>query len=666
MNIFQKISPLPALIVLCILLFHSSCGTRGDNMSALEERADTCLHEMTMYLERGRIDSLHTVTENEDGLIFFIYEGGEPAYWSDNRLNTDTFVWPAQDTWTAVNFKNAEGLCKWTKWGGLRLLAVIPQSWRTVDEDTLARSFSYRPLIKQKTEDTSAASSRARTHALFIIIIALFAAVAGVGVWGVVRARGFRHMRLQTRLQYIIVPLVLAGFLYIFWMSAEYVKSRYAMRQQTNLRDKSLYLQAALQDLYYWDIDLAGNTAPLNIDLRTLAFTYGVDIHVYDMSGRVAGSSTPQLFEEGYLSPYVAPDAVFSKEAAFTKFEQLGDVRYLTSYTAFLNGQNVQIGYIAVPSFPSEDEMAMEVDNFLLRLLPAYLIVLLLAVCLSVFVSRSLVAPLRRLSEKMSGYSFGKSDNHIQYEYNDEVGELVSHYNAMVDSLDEAGRKLAQSERDSAWRTMARQIAHEIKNPLTPMKLTIQQLQRTKGTARFDDYFDRSTRVLLEQMDSLSRIASSFSTFAQIPDVEVSDVDIAGKLSSAIALFAHNDNNTAVRYIGPDSGVTARADREQITEVFTNILKNALQALEGQADGEVIVVLQDGAEEVCISFSDNGPGIAPDIRDRIFMPNFTTKSTGTGLGLAISKNIVEGSGGKISFETSEKGTKFLVCLKKKQ
>ena len=664
MKLFQKISLVPALMMLCILLFHSSCGAK-DDLPALEERAETCLQEMAVCLEHGRIDSLHTVTENEDGIIYFIYEGGEPAYWSDNRLNTDAVVWPTQDTWAKVSFKNAEGLCKWTKWGGLRLMAVIPQSWRTVDEETLARSFSYRPLIKQKTEDGSG-HSRARTHTLFIIIIALFAAVAAAGVWGIVRARGFRHMRLQTRLQYLIVTLVLAGFLYIFWMSAVYVRSRYAQRQQTNLRDKSLYLQAALQNLYYWDIDLAGNSAPLNIDLRDLAFTYGVDIHVYDMSGRVAGSSTPQLFEEGYLSPYVAPDAVFSKEAAFTKFEQLGDVRYLTSYTAFLNGQNVQIGYIAVPSFPSEDEMAMEVDDFLLRLLPAYLIVLLLAVCLSMFVSRSLVAPLRRLSEKMSGYSFGKSDNRIQYEYNDEVGELVSHYNAMVDSLDEAGRRLAQSERDSAWRTMARQIAHEIKNPLTPMKLTIQQLQRTKGTERFDDYFDRSTRVLLEQMDSLSRIASSFSTFAKIPDVQVSDVDVAEKLSSAIALFTHNDSDTAVRYIGPDNGVTARADREQITEVFTNILKNALQALEGQEDGEVIVVLKDGAEEVSISVSDNGPGIAEDIRDRIFMPNFTTKSTGTGLGLAISKNIVEGSGGKISFETSEKGTKFLVCLKKKQ
>ena len=648
--------------MLCILLLCSSCGAKDDT-AAFEERADTCLHRMAVCLERGRIDSLHIVTANEDGLIFFIYEGGEPAYWSDNRLNPGGFVWPAQDTWTLVNFKNADGLCKWTKWGGLRLLAVIPQSWRTVDEKTLERSFSYRPLIKQENEGIFS-FYRARTHTFFIII-ALFVAVAAVCVYGLIRARILKRTRLQMRLLYIIVPLVLAGFLYIFWTSARYVKNRYAMQQQTNLRDKSLYLQAALQNLYYWDIDLAGNTAPLNIDLRTLAFTYGVDIHVYDMSGHVAGSSTAQLFEEGYLSPYVAPDAVFSKEAAFTKFEQLGDVRYLTSYTAFLNGQNVQIGYIAVPYFPSEDEMAMEVDNFLLRLLPAYLIVLLLAVCLSVFVSKYLVSPLRHLSEKMSGYSFGKSDNRMQYEYDDEVGELVSHYNAMADSLEEAGRRLAQSERDSAWRTMARQIAHEIKNPLTPMKLTIQQLQRTKGTERFDEYFDRSTRVLLEQMDSLSRIASSFSTFAKIPDVEVNDVDIAEKLSSAIALFAHNDSDTAVRYIGPDSGVTARADREQITEVFTNILKNALQALEGQTDGEVIVVLQDGAKDVSISFSDNGPGIAPDIRDRIFMPNFTTKSTGTGLGLAISKNIVEGSGGKISFETSEKGTKFLVCLKKK-
>lgn len=666
MNKFLKILPFFTLLWLCLPLLTASCSKKNNDIRAKEELADACMQDMARHLSQQHYDSLHMAARQAEDVIFFIYEGDSPAYWSDNRLNTDGMAWPAADTWTYTVFRNGEGYCKWTRWGQLRLLAVIPAVWRTVDEETLARSFSYRPLIKEKKDGRDSGSSRARTYALFIIIVTIFAAVVVAGVWGIVRAHGFRHLRLQTRLQYIIVTLVLAGFLYIFWMSALYVRGHYAQRQQNSLRDKSLYIQSALQNLYYWDMDISGASSPLNIDLRDIAFTYGVDIHAYDMNGRLAGSSTPQLFEEGFLSPYVAPDAVFSKEPAFTRYEQLGDVRYLTSYTAFLNGQNVQIGYIAVPSFLSEDEMAVEVDGFLMRLLPAYLVVLLLAVFLSLFMSRSLVAPLRRLSEKMSRYSFGNADNHIRYDYQDEIGELVSRYNAMVDSLDAASRRLAQSERDSAWRTMARQIAHEINNPLTPMKLTIQQLQRTKGTERFDEYFDRSTRVLLEQMDSLSRIASSFSAFAKMPDVQVSDVDVAERLCSAIALFTHNDRHVAVRYVGPDSGVTARADREQIIEVFTNILKNALQALEGREDGEVIVVLKDGGGEVQISFSDNGPGIAEDIRDRIFMPNFTTKSTGTGLGLAISKNIVEGSGGTISFETSEKGTKFLVCLKKKQ
>ncbi len=192
------------------------------------------------------------------------------------------------------------------------------------------------------------------------------------------------------------------------------------------------------------------------------------------------------------------------------------------------------------------------------------------------------------------------------------------------------------------------------------MKLTIQQLQRAKGTDRFDTLFARATAMLIEQIDNLSRIATSFSTFAKMPEVQVSEVDIAKNLAQIIALHSSNPEGVPVRYVGPDSGLIVYADKEQIGQVFTNIIKNALQALNGVQDGDIIVILKDLGEDVEISVSDNGPGIPEEIRSKIFMPNFTTKSTGTGLGLAISKNIVEGSGGKICFETSEKGTIFLV------
>ena len=210
------------------------------------------------------------------------------------------------------------------------------------------------------------------------------------------------------------------------------------------------------------------------------------------------------------------------------------------------------------------------------------------------------------------------------------------------------------------------------------MKLTLQQLQRTKGTERFDDYFNRSTQLLIDQIDNLSYIAKSFSSFAKMPEVNPSEVDVAAKLYAFITLMRNNPSEVPIRYIGPEKGVLAIADAEQIVQVFTNIVRNALQAMEGRMNSDIIIILKgvpnsarrskelsESCQWVEISFSDNGPGIPEESQEKVFVPNFTTKNTGAGLGLPISKNIVEGSGGKICFQTSEKGTTFFVYLRKK-
>ena len=291
----------------------------------------------------------------------------------------------------------------------------------------------------------------------------------------------------------------------------------------------------------------------------------------------------------------------------------------------------------------------------------------MLSFIISFFIVRSITRPLSALSERMKHLSMGSVGERLQYEGDDEVGQLVARYNEMVEELERSSERLAKSEREGAWRTMARQIAHEINNPLTPMKLTIQQLQRTKklnDRERFDDYFDKSTALLIEQIDNLSRIAQSFSQFAKMPEVKPARVDVAARLFSVITLFRNNRQQIPIRYIGAESEVFAMADYEQISQVFNNLIKNALQAIDNKADGDIIVMLQQKEQSVEISVSDNGSGIPESIQDKIFRPNFTTKSTGAGLGLAISKNIVEGSGGSIAFTTSPAGTTFVVTLKK--
>ena len=238
----------------------------------------------------------------------------------------------------------------------------------------------------------------------------------------------------------------------------------------------------------------------------------------------------------------------------------------------------------------------------------------------------------------------------------------MERYNTLVDRVEESAEQLATSEREGAWRTMARQVAHEINNPLTPMKLSVQKLQRLRGTEQFDAYFEKATPMLISEIDNLAHIAQSFSTFAKQPEVVTTEVDIAEKLSNVITLQRANDEQIPIRYVGADSGIIGLADKEQISQVFVNIIRNALQA----SPTDIIVVLNAAYSdrEMQISISDDGTGIPEDIQARIFQPNFTTKSNGNGLGLTISKHIVETSGGRIEFETSPKGTTFYIYLRK--
>ena len=462
----------------------------------------------------------------------------------------------------------------------------------------------------------------------------------------------------------VVFACVTVIFLFTLVISIRYVYSNVAQQQRHELITRAEYIQSYLRSLYYWDVMLTGNQAGgLAIDLRDLSIDMKQDLHVYSLNGELLASSSPELFDGGVLSRSMTTEKpFFSDDRIALCYEQINELPYLIAYLPFHNGAFVTIGYIAVPYYLSEQTRKEEVRSLLIRLIPTYLIALLLSLFYSFFATRSITAPISMLADKMRRFEIGSKDSHIDYPYHDEIGALVERYNMLVDRVEESAEQLAKAEREGAWRTMARQIAHEINNPLTPMKLSVQKLQLKRSKPDFDDYFDRTTKMLIAEIDNLAHIAQSFSAFAKLPEVVTTEVDIAEKLSNVITLQRANGEQIPVRYVGADSGVNVRADNEQIAQVFVNIIRNALQA----SPTDIIVVLNAAysEREVQISISDDGSGIPEHIRARIFQPNFTTKSNGNGLGLAISKHIVEGSGGRIDFETSEKGTTFYVYLKK--
>ena len=730
----KRVYILVSFLLLLFLCSFVSCDSFERTSSKIQrqlyvqqERANAITEQLCLALQANNFDSLHYYIQSVDDILLYIYSGQRLVYWNASWLSSSSFpMRDIYDQWQYARWHNAQGICKRTRIGDMHILTVIPvkYDYRVTNDNlnngfippfegdmTIAltsrkgdaeefcpiysksgeflfslhrdgvashrenisiQNFSYQTILaSEKHEEDGARSKLLMYYSLTLVLILVLIAYA---IYHLIKNHGIRNMNLAGRLQLILTPVMLLALASTFMFSLAHIRQVFIATQQTQLKEKAHYVQLALQGMYFWDMELGKQQRnALSIDLRELSFDFETDIHIYDLNGQLLGSSCPEIFDLGMVSRYLAPEVFFSPTSQTVQYEQLGQVKYLAAYTDFINGSFAKIGYVVIPSFISQTAMNADVEKFVVRLLPLYILLLLVSILIVWLVARGVASPLTAITTQLKNYRLGERGRHISYFFRDELGNLIQHYNDMIDALAESTHRLARSEREGAWRTMARQVAHEINNPLTPMKLTLQQLQRHKGTERFDEYFDRSTQLLIEQIETLGHIAKSFSSFAKMPEVNPTQVDVAKKLYDFILLMRNNDAQIPIRYVGPEYGVSAIADAEQITQVFTNIVRNALQAMEGRNNGDVIIILKQvpdsqrlvkGLSEqeqwVEMSFSDNGPGIAEEVRDKVFIPNFTTKNTGAGLGLAISKNIVEGSGGKITFQTSEKGTTFFV------
>ena len=296
-----------------------------------------------------------------------------------------------------------------------------------------------------------------------------------------------------------------------------------------------------------------------------------------------------------------------------------------------------------------------------------YFFLILLSVIVAIFISNNITKPLQIIQERFRAIDLGKKNEPIQYNSRDEIGSLIKEYNRMVSELSENAEMLAKSERESAWREMAKQIAHEIKNPLTPMKLSVQYLQKAwkDEIPEFDKRLEKFSNSLISQINNLSSIATEFSNFAKMPKTRAEQVDVIAKLNDSINLFENTDNVKIVKEFNKNKELYVFADREQILNVFSNLIQNGIQAVPKERKGQIKVTVEEQIENVKITISDNGVGIADDLKHKLFIPNFTTKTSGMGLGLAIVKNIVENTGGEIWYHTElNVGTSFYVTFPK--
>jgi len=414
--------------------------------------------------------------------------------------------------------------------------------------------------------------------------------------------------------------------------------------------------------------DSSSKTAMLAKSFFNIADIHGVDVNVYDLKGSLKFSSLPLPYNEGILSTRMEPMAYLhlnkQKEVQYFQKEHIGNLKYLSSYVPLNDADGNSFAYLNIPYFTSETNLQQEIANFLVTIINLNAFIFLIAGIVALFIATRITHSFSVIGDKMKKINLGTHNEAIEWNRKDEIGSLVDEYNKMVSKLDASAAALAKTEREGAWREMAKQVAHEIKNPLTPMKLSLQFLQRSieNNSPDVNILTTKVSHTLVEQIDHLSKIASDFSQFANIEKADKVFFDINEQLVSVKGLY-DTDANVDIDWKLADMPVWIFGDKTHINRLFTNLILNAIQAVPDGRKPEIKVEEIVRPDHVLIQVKDNGDGIPENAQSKIFMPNFTTKSSGTGLGLAMSKRIVEQVHGSIWFETLQgDGTSFFISI----
>jgi len=390
-----------------------------------------------------------------------------------------------------------------------------------------------------------------------------------------------------------------------------------------------------------------------------------IQINVYDLEGSLLISSKSDIKKEVIekcLDPDVLNTLSNTAEHRYEERREEGEEIFRSSYRYITDAKFKDLAIINIPYLERDDFLAKELNEFLERLTYTSLVILLMAVILAFFLSRYITKPIKAISEKMSATRLEKrNEKIIIQDTSEEISALVNSYNSMIDELEESAVQLATSEREQAWREMAKQVAHEIKNPLTPMRLSVQSFQRKfdPQDENIHQKVDEYSKTLIQQIDTMSSIAGAFSNFAKMPAQKNEMLNVVEVIDLTLDIF----NEDYITFQSNTKEIIAKFDRTQLIRVITNLIKNGIQAIPEGRQPHIVVNVSKESNNIKITVSDNGIGITEENKSKIFEPKFTTKSSGMGLGLAMVKNIVETFNGTITFVTIEnQGTTFTVTF----
>lgn len=559
------------------------------------------------------------------------------------------------------------------------------------DDFVVLNKNGYEHLIYKPTKNTTiVVTSEANTFwrelaslSFFFIIFLVFALLATSYKWlltGFSRYsfnfKLFRKRLLasnnrilyKTRIQVALVLAVVSSSLIIGIITFSYISIQYKEQQQDFIKSKIRTIADSFEQSTFNESNSINENAG-NISFDEFSRLYNSDLNLFDVNGKLIYSTQYKIYAIGLVADRMNAEAYLNlklkKKSEFIQDEFINKLKFTSAYMPIKNKSNNVIAYLELPYFANQDDYNQKIGSFLNLLINIYVLVFVVIGFFAFVVANQITSPLTLIQESFLKTRTGGQNTPIEWKRNDEIGNLISEYNAMVETLEENANKLAQSERETAWREMAKQVAHEIKNPLTPLRLGIQMLDRAwrEKDDRFDAKFEKFSKSFLEQIDSLSRIASEFSNFAKMPELKLERINLLTTINKAIEVFSQMEHVVIQCDEKSLQNCFVNADKDQMLRSFNNLLKNAIEAIPEGKEGVININALQLNDQVEIKIADNGSGIPIASQNDIFVPNFTTKSSGTGLGLAFVKQAIQNVNGNIYFTTEiDVGTTFYITL----
>ncbi len=531
----------------------------------------------------------------------------------------------------------------------------------------------YKHLLHKEGKKEYLIISRPKTnlsqYLLSFSLLFLFSGLTTLLIIFVIKNKQIKSLfnySLRTRLQLIFFSSVLFIFILLSVVTLYYFNKANQQRVESELKEKAHSVLIELQHKFenYGDYEVVDSAVVQNY-LQKFSLVFFSDINLYDLSGRLLASSRPEIFAKGLQSGWMNPQAFYhivkQQQLFYFSHEQIGKMTFNSTYLPFILSDGRTVGVINLPYFARNTEIQSSYYQMMANLINLFVLTGIIGLVFMMFLSRILTKPLKILQDKIRIVSIDRKNERIEWKENDEIGQLIDSYNHMVSKLEQSTELLKSSEREKAWREMARQIAHEIRNPLTPMKLNVQYLEKAyaEKDLKFGEKLHKTSQNLIKQIDTLNEVAGMFSDFSKTGVRKTQKSDLVKTLNESLALFKKSYDITFDVVLPGNEAIMVNASESDLIRIFTNIIKNAIQAMEGNFSKRIEIKLEKQANGWSLYIRDFGKGISKEHRKNIFKPYFTTKSTGTGLGLAIVKNMMHEMGGSVDFESSEgEGTQF--------